>query len=55
MNQVGKPDAGNPPVRFDERGPETEQGAVLPPRWSSTLLKVEIRRSRFLRVLRASA
>jgi hypothetical protein len=24
MKQVGKPDAGNPHVRFDERGGETE-------------------------------
>jgi hypothetical protein len=24
MNPVGKPDAGNPHVRFDERGRETE-------------------------------
>ena len=36
MNQVGKPDAGNPHVRFDERGKET--GSRLP-RLSSTLLK----------------
>jgi hypothetical protein len=25
MKPVGKPDAGNPHVRFDERGRETEQ------------------------------
>jgi hypothetical protein len=25
-NPVGEPDAGNPPVRFDEREVETEQG-----------------------------
>jgi hypothetical protein len=24
MNLVGKPDAANPHVRFDERGPETD-------------------------------
>ena len=35
MNQVGKPDAGNPQVRFDERGKET--GSRLP-RLSSTRL-----------------
>ena len=36
MNQVGEPDAGNPHVRFDERGLET--GRKLPPQ-PSTLLK----------------
>ena len=36
MNQVGKPDAGNPHVRFDERSKETE---LQPPRLTSTLLK----------------
>ena len=36
MNQVGKPDAGNPHVRFDERRLET--GSRLP-RQPSTLLK----------------
>ena len=35
MNQVGEPDAGNPHVRFDERGLET--GRKLP-RQPSTLL-----------------
>jgi len=35
MNQVGEPDAGNPHVRFDERGLET--GGNLP-RQLSTLL-----------------
>ena len=35
MNQVGEPDAGNPHVRFDERGLETEPKQ---PRQSSTLL-----------------
>ena len=51
---VGEPDAGNPHVRFDERGVETEHGRILwhrqpkgpatrmadlnPPRHSSTLL-----------------
>jgi hypothetical protein len=28
-NPVGEPDAGNPPVRFDEREVETEQGGIL--------------------------
>ena len=37
MNQVGKPDAGNPHVRFDERGLDT--GLKLP-RQASTLLKI---------------
>ena len=32
---VGKPDAGNPHVRFDERGGETDRRAA--PRLSSTL------------------
>jgi hypothetical protein len=26
---VREPDAGKPPVRFDERGVETEQGGLL--------------------------
>ncbi|MGA7966392.1 MAG: hypothetical protein WCB49_10975, partial [Gammaproteobacteria bacterium] len=34
MKPVGKPDAGNRHVRFDERGRETE---LTPPRPSSTL------------------
>jgi hypothetical protein len=39
MKSVGKPDAGNPHVRFDERGRETGRLQVLkPPRPSSTLL-----------------
>ncbi len=37
---VGKPDAGNPHVRFDERGGETNRRAA--PRLSSTLPCVEI-------------
>src|SRR5918997_4603645 len=39
MKPVGKPDAGNPHVRFDERGRETEQLPLRlkPPRPSSTL------------------
>ena len=36
MKPVGKPDAGNPHVRFDERGGETEP-PKRPPRPSSTL------------------
>jgi hypothetical protein len=28
MKPVGKPDAGNPHVRFDERGRETEPGST---------------------------
>ena len=28
MKPVGKPDAGNPHVRFDERGRETERPAA---------------------------
>ena len=28
-NLVGEPDAGNPHVRFDERGVETEHGGIL--------------------------
>ena len=28
-NPVGEPDAGNPHVRFDERGVETEHGRIL--------------------------
>jgi len=36
---VGEPDAGNPHVRFDERGGETERLPIgsKPPRLSSTL------------------
>jgi hypothetical protein len=30
MKSVGKPDAVNPPVRFDERGRETERGRMAP-------------------------
>src|SRR4051795_2283444 len=38
MKPVGKPDAGNPHVRFDERGRETEHFfSEAPPRPSSTL------------------
>ena len=29
QNLVREPDAGNPPVRFDERGWETEQGVTI--------------------------
>jgi hypothetical protein len=29
MKPVGKPDAGNPHVRFDERGGETERTDVI--------------------------
>ena len=36
VKPVGEPDAGNPHVRFDERGGETEQ-PLLPSRPSSTL------------------
>jgi transposase len=37
MKPVGKPDAGNPHVRFDERGRETGHFFEAPPRPSSTL------------------
>ena len=38
---VREPDAGNPPVRFDERGVETEYGhPTMPPRHTSTLLLI---------------
>ena len=39
MKPVGEPDAGNPHVRFDERGVETERwpNGPQPPRLSSTL------------------
>ncbi|MGX1317112.1 transposase [Bradyrhizobium sp. USDA 377] len=36
---VGKPDAGKPHVRFDERGEETERATSASPRLSSTLLQ----------------
>ena len=29
VNPVGEPDAGNPHVRFDERGVETEHGWTI--------------------------
>jgi hypothetical protein len=29
MTLVGEPDAGDPPVRFDEREVETEQGGIV--------------------------
>ena len=41
MNQVGEPDAGNPHVRFDERGGKTGSDSVRDnrlPRHASTLL-----------------
>ena len=38
---VGEPDAGNPHVRFDERGRETERPLGPPPRSPSTLLKIK--------------
>ena len=37
MNQVGEPDAGNPHVRFDERGLET--GGNLPRQLSTLLIR----------------
>jgi len=37
MKPVGEPDAGNPHVRFDERGWETERCITPQPRPSSTL------------------
>ena len=37
MKPVGKPDAGNPHVRFDERGWETGRSHGQHPRPSSTL------------------
>jgi hypothetical protein len=62
VNLVGEPDAGNPHVRFDERGVQTEQGRVVrhrhakglatraalptPPRLSSTLLLVRFHRAK---------
>jgi hypothetical protein len=46
MKPVGEPDAGNPHVRFDERGWETELFFYRPPRPSSTLPKVK-QRGRF--------
>jgi RNA-directed DNA polymerase len=46
VKPVGKPDAGNRHVRFDERRPETERGSVQDrwqPRQSSTLQRVRVR------------
>ena len=43
MKSVGKPDAGNPHVRFDERGGETEPHSASP-RPSSTLLFANLRK-----------
>jgi hypothetical protein len=37
VKPVGEPDAGNPHVRFDERGGETDC-SLAAPRLSSTLL-----------------
>ncbi len=39
VKPVGEPDAGNPHVRFDERGRETGRRLREYPRPSSTLLK----------------
>jgi transposase len=46
MKLVGKPDAGNPHVRFDERGRETGPlaQALMPPRPSSTLQILGLKR-----------
>src|SRR6202045_2183141 len=38
MKPVGKPDAGNPHVRFDERGGETERASDTAPFLDSTAL-----------------
>ena len=44
MKSVGKPDAGNPHVRFDERGRETgDWQSLKPPRPSSTLQPAKTR------------
>jgi hypothetical protein len=40
VNPVGEPDAGNPHVRFDERGRETEPPEGEQPRPSSTLPEI---------------
>ena len=38
VTSVGEPDAGDPHVRFDERGVETQRGqSIPPPRHSSSL------------------
>jgi hypothetical protein len=50
MNPVGEPDAGNPHVRFHERGRETER-LLPPPRSVSTLPSTKLR----LKQLRANA
>jgi hypothetical protein len=39
MKPVGKPDAGNPHVRFDERGGETERPSDTAPLLDSTLIE----------------
>ncbi len=36
MNLLREPDAGNPPVRFDERDVETEHSGATAPRLDST-------------------
>ncbi len=47
MKPVGKPDAGNPHVRFDERGRETERLAkasshrALPRLYHATMAAIE--------------
>ena len=40
VNPVGKPDAGNPPVRFDERGRETGRRHRARPRLYNALTVV---------------
>jgi hypothetical protein len=48
MKSVGKPDAGNPHVRFDERGRETGDWQSLEaPRPASTLQEVWFQRQAF--------
>jgi hypothetical protein len=46
MKPVGKPDAGNPHVRFDERGGETGRESDTAPFLDSTADNPETRRTR---------
>src|SRR5271165_6353630 len=58
VKSVGKPDAGNPPVRFDERGRETERLAkpqATAPFLDSTVLRRPRRRIPTLNQPRAPA
>ena len=50
MKSVGKPDAGNPHVRFDERGVETDDGQPALHRATPRLYARFVALSNFIRL-----